>query len=369
MPKSFGPVLAAIAWHAALLVPYLAAFGGDLSALVCVDQERIGHFPFEAISRGFPTGGYDGQYYYVIARRPWKPEVASIDSPGARQLRILYPTLGWLGSGGNGRLLLVVLPLVNLAAIGGLAWLGARLGLRQGLSPWWGFVLPLAVNAGLPILRDLTDPLAALTVFGLLAAWLEAAPGWRLALWAAAALLSREQNLAVVLILLATATWNRRRPAVVGLAAAVGLWLGWVVILRGTYGAWPFLPGQGNFGWPLAGMYYRWTHLGGLSGSRFSALAHGLRMAHLTGMILLAVALLRFRGDAALALFTLAGVLLAVLGGIKIYEDAWSYTRVFTWLPLGIWLTGVQDQRTWPLWLLIPAALWPIFGIVLAWQT
>ena len=40
------------------------------------------------------------------------------------------------------------------------------------MSPWWGFLLPLLLNAGTPALRDLTDPVATFAVCGLLAAWL-----------------------------------------------------------------------------------------------------------------------------------------------------------------------------------------------------
>ena len=66
----------------------------------------------------------------------------------------------------------MALPLLNLLAVTGLAWLGVVLATHYGRSPWWGFVLPIAVNVGISLLRDLTDPLAALAVCGLLTAWL-----------------------------------------------------------------------------------------------------------------------------------------------------------------------------------------------------
>jgi hypothetical protein len=77
-----------------------------------------------------------------------------------RHLRILYPLVGWLLSGGDALRLLWVLPAINLGAIAALAAVGALLALRSGLSSWWGFLLPIAVNAGLPALRDLTDNLS-----------------------------------------------------------------------------------------------------------------------------------------------------------------------------------------------------------------
>jgi hypothetical protein len=47
------------------------------------------------------------------------------------------------------------------------------------------------------------------------------------------------------------------------------------------------------------------------------------------------------------------------------YDDAWSYTRVFAWLPLGIWLSAIRDGRTALLYLLLGSALWPLAMLTL----
>ena len=44
-----------------------------------------------------------------------------------------------------------------------MAWLGVVVAGHYGRSYWWGFLLPIAVNVGISLLRDLTDPLGALT--------------------------------------------------------------------------------------------------------------------------------------------------------------------------------------------------------------
>ena len=59
-------------------------------------------------------------------------------------------------------------------------------------------LVPLLLNAGTPVLRNLTDPLALLAVLGLLVAWLLRWDLWALVLFAAGAVFSREQNVAVV---------------------------------------------------------------------------------------------------------------------------------------------------------------------------
>src|SRR5262249_33131266 len=65
--------------HMALMAAYVAApkWSGDLSALVCVDRERLGQPPFRHVRVGFPDGGYDGQAYYVIAQNPWRRQDAA----------------------------------------------------------------------------------------------------------------------------------------------------------------------------------------------------------------------------------------------------------------------------------------------------
>src|SRR5207244_6853021 len=100
---------------------------------------------------------YDGLYYYSLARFPWKRHGDDLDCPAARHVRILYPALCWLLSAGDPRALFWAMPAINLLAVGGLAAFGGAAARRGGLSAWWGVLLPFAVNAGLPLLRDLTD--------------------------------------------------------------------------------------------------------------------------------------------------------------------------------------------------------------------
>src|SRR5262249_55583318 len=150
-----------------------------------------------------------GMFYYAIARNPWVPHVHDVDSPAYRHSRILYTSLCWLLSGGNGFALIWVMPAVNLLAIAGMAWLGAWVADRYAMSPWWGFVVPLAVNACIPALRDLTDGVSTLMVFALLAAGFLQRRWWLMALLGLAALCSREQNALIVLILFLSAVRHR----------------------------------------------------------------------------------------------------------------------------------------------------------------
>lgn len=364
-PSRLWPVLAAVALHAILIGAYVVALGGDVSALVCVRRAWVGEGPFTHVTTAISEGGYDGQFCYVLARAPWQAHTEYLDLPVYRHVRLLYPALAWALTGGDPRGLLWALPLLNLLAVAGLAWLGVVVATHYGRSPWWGLVLPIGVNAGMSLLRDLTDPLAALTACGVLACWLLRWRPWVLAVWALAALLCREQNAAVVAVV-ALAALTRRDWSRAAAATAAGLlWVGWVVVLRQVYGAWPFSPD--NVALPLEGLTYRWTHLAA-GAHRWSAYLHAAGLGLLTLQIAACLALVFGRRHRVVVLVGLAGVVLALVGGTAIYADYNSYLRVFVWLPVALWFWAVQSGQRWPALLLLPVGLWPCLAVLRAWQ-
>ena len=364
----WGPIVATILLHALLTSLYIAKHHGDPSFLTSVGRNRAGKRPYEAVTAPNGPNGYDGQFYYVIARAPWRRQVKALqglDCVGARQIRILYPAVCWMLSGGHARLLFWTMPAVNVAALGCLAGLGAATARRFGLSVWWGLALPFAINAGMPVLRDLTEPLAMLGVFGLLSGWLLGARWWWLALWGFIAVFSREQNIAIVGLVMFGAVVRRRWDIAAGLTAVLGSWLLFVCCLRIAYGEWPFLPSDGNIGQPFAGMASRWTHLGG--DTRFSrriALITAITLTQLAVEIAMALYVAARPGDWVVKLCMMGGVLLAVLGGRFLYGDLWSYGRVFFWMPVGIWLCATQMGRTHLLALLTPACFWYLVALL-----
>jgi hypothetical protein len=367
LPGWVGPVVAAVVVQVGLLAGYVARFGYDVSALVCVREDAVGLPPFEHVRTSLSKEGFDGQFYYAIARDPWhKQDQHVVVAPGYRHMRVLYPALGWLASGGGEpRRLLWALPGVNVAAFAGLAFFGALFAGRFGRSPWWGFFLPLLVNAGTPALRDLTDPVATLAVFGLIATYLLRGNVVALALWAAAAVFAREQNAAVVVLVAGLALVERRWLAAAAGAAALAAWGVWVWQLRQMYGTWPFE--LGNFDWPFAGMWYRWQHLNGDAAAR-SAPIHLAGLAYVAAQVVLSLLVPLYRAPRVVTLVALAGAALAVLSGPAIYMDGHSYTRVFVWMPLGVWLWAVHSGRTWPAVLLAPAMLWPAYALFQVWR-
>ncbi|HLN29545.1 MAG TPA: hypothetical protein VK395_17485 [Gemmataceae bacterium] len=361
------PVAITLLLHVTLMCGYVTLWGGDVSALVCADQSKIGRWPYEEVTTGFKTGGFDGQFYYTLARAPWQLQKAFIDLPPLRHSRILFLALGWLlSAGGDPVLLLWALPALNLACICGLSGLGAVYASHHGRSPLWGCLLPIVVNAAAPALRDLTDPLATFAVTGFLMSWLLGQGQRAQCAWALAAMLSREQNVAIVLIVLGNALTKRLWQRSLWLAAALAIFLAWMATLRHAYGAWPFL--SGNLALPFAGIIYRLMHGNGIVGSH-SIPIHMLAIGFLLLQVGLSICMIFLRAEHTVLFIALAGVILVTLAGIPIYMNGQSYTRVFLWMPLAIWFWSMQTGRSWPVWLLTPAFLWPCFALVQVWQS
>jgi hypothetical protein len=362
-----GPVAANGAAHAGLFLVFLLVFRGEPSAFVCADSEKVGAWPFEAVHVGFDAHGFDGQFYYLLALDPWRRhDAAHIDLPALRHSRIVYPALAWLLSGGDPVLLLWVLPAINWAALIVLSYLGAAVARRFGRSPWWGFALPLVLNAGTPALRDLTDTTSILAASGLVASWLLGWRPWALAAWAVAAVLSREQNVVIVGIVLLDALSNRKRGAVAALVAALVIWAAWTCGLRFVYGVWPSVPG--SVAVPFEGIAYRLARIRGGRGTGSSPV-HILGMGLLFLQLGLTLLMVVRRAPRLPLLIALAGAGLAVVGGVPIYLDLGSYTRVFWWMPFGVWLWSMRTGRSYPIVLLCCASVLPGIALMQAWNT
>jgi hypothetical protein len=363
LPSVWRPAVAALLLHALLVATFQGKHGWDPSALVCAGGDRAGRPPYEAISSPIGVSGEDGQFYYSLARSPWRAHEGDIDLPPYRHLRIFYPAVCWLCTGGHPRLLLYVMPAINLLAIAGLAGIGAAVASAHGRSPWWGLLVPLAVNSGLSLLHNFTDCLSNLAAFGLVAAWLMRARWPVLVACAATAAFSREQNLALLVVVLAAALWTGRPKAAAGMAAVLLAWAGWAGFLWSVYGQCPLLFGGGNFDVPCAGLAYRWSHLGHNGDDRFSrrlAIIHFLSILHLSLLLPLGVYVALKSQSRMVAIVLFAGVALALTGGAGIYVGFNSYMRVFAWVPMATWLGTIARPARWPLLALSPGALWSL---------
>lgn len=103
--------------------------------------------------------GYDGQFYYQLAKDPLHAFHYMDDAP-YRYQRIFYPLVAFVLSFGMvGVVPYLLLGLNLLAIVGGVEFL-SRLLVKQGLSPWFSLVYGLYFGAGMALCFDTPEPFA-----------------------------------------------------------------------------------------------------------------------------------------------------------------------------------------------------------------
>jgi hypothetical protein len=198
--------------------------------------------------------GYDGQFYYQIARDPLHA-AQFLDKPAYRYQHIFYPLLVGVLSLGQARLIPDVLLLVNFASIVLGTELVARLLVKKELSPWYSLAFGLYFGLAASLFFDLTEPLTyflvCLGLFLLFNKRLTAAA----IIWGLA-VLSRETAILFPLGYIAMYLYQRRwqdasRFVLLSIVPAIAWYLlvGLYFHTNGLSGAPPFelLPFQGLF--------------------------------------------------------------------------------------------------------------------------
>ncbi len=112
--------------------------------------------------------GYDGQFYYQIARDPLHA-AQFLDKPPYRYQRIVYALLVFVLSAGQTALVPYMLLLVNFVSIVVSVEITARLLEKYGLSSWFSLALGLYFGQMAALFFDTTEPFTyALVCLGLL---------------------------------------------------------------------------------------------------------------------------------------------------------------------------------------------------------
>jgi len=342
-------VVAATLLHLALVGYFLSQSKQqkDLTALMFVGEKQSADPGFDRITHTTRGDGYDGQYYYLLAQNPFQSLGQRLDHP-VRHTRILYPLVCWAFSGGGDRsALIVVMPLVNLAMIAGLTWLGAWYSRKCDRSPWWGFTLPLVLTILAPLLRNLTDPMAYLGAAGLLVAYDRRATGWMIAS-AAVAVFAREQNLVLAGIVGLATLWQRQWWAAGGLLLVAAAWVGWLFKLHDVYAIWALNPPAGNTAAPFEGIWH-WANWQSYH-TRMRVIRVSFGAFFVGQALILGYHAVRWRGPVVFLAVGAAGVALAIVAGPAIWDDWWSYVRSLFWLPLAVWLLNVRAGWQPGLW-------------------
>ncbi|HEX8995497.1 MAG TPA: hypothetical protein VF812_05665 [Ktedonobacterales bacterium] len=331
----------------------LHSFGDDVSRFVMAGDAFI---PARVAARvglsvKLHSGGYDGQFYYLLALNPFSPHAAlpgaRFDLPAYRAQRILYPALVWaLSLGGRPALVPTLLVLVNLAAIVAVGALGAQLARRAGVAPLWGVVVAFYPGLLLSLARDLSEPLALACALGGLLCALDRRWGWT-ALLLSLAVLARETTALFALALLVAGLLARLTPLPTVRVPAIRLvaredWrgatlaglapllvaVGWQVTLLlrwGKFGA--LAAGSNNLGVPLLGLvegFVAWSVLWPplLQLMQYADVAYLLGLAEVTRRMLW-----RQRRADVLALAWGLYVALTLALSVYVWDYYWNFLR------------------------------------------
>lgn len=290
--------------------------------------------------------GYDGQFYFALARDPLALEEATraaIDTPAYRAQRLLLPGLGWVASGGGDPDALVwAIPLLDLAGGALIALAVALLARRRGASPLIGVAGGLVLGVVLATLRDLTEPLAlGALALGVLAR--RSDRPWAWAVCATAAGLGRESLAAIVLAILIHDVVRRDRRMAAAGGIALALLAGWQLALwthLGSLGVTSSGPGTLTvvpFGGMIDGVEGAFDALG----SRAGLLGAAVALATVAGIAWGAWRAALARDDLAAAFVPSA--LLVVFSGDALWADVFAYGRAVA--PLWIVLVMMAADR------------------------
>lgn len=203
---------------------------GDVMALVQIGSRFASH-----IVNG--TWGYDGQFYYYIARDLHPLTVAQyLDIPAYRYQRILYPLLAHFISFGNQALIPWVMVVLGVLFQAMGTWMVAKLLDSWGVNVWFSLVYGLWVGFGLSVRSVMAEPLA----FGLVAgAWVASQHDKQTLSWLllGLSLFAKEVTIGFILAFALDMVWHRRWRQLAGLLTIAGLpYLIFQIWLLATFG-------------------------------------------------------------------------------------------------------------------------------------
>lgn len=304
------------------------------------------------LTSGAGQYGYDGQFYYVLARDPLLLNAATLSNLGGetfRAGRIGYPLLARVASEITGVTLPVALVAVNVAVILLLVAVFSWYAARRGWSRWWALVLGLFPGFLFATLRDLTDPLA--TVAGVLAllAWSRERRWPACALLTVAVLTREVMVLAVAAVFIDTVlqAWRQRRepgavrrlvsdliPGVVIPAVALAGWQAYIAFRNGG------IAHQAGTMFPFT------TFVHDIHDALQNSLASFTRWdlayeAIIIVGVIVALSTVWRRPN----LFSIGAALFALGLAVGAFEPVWSDTRDSLPLLALLLIAGLQDKR------------------------
>ena len=291
------------------------------------------------------TVGYDGQFYYQLARDPLGAQ-AFMDNVPYRYQRLVFPLVVRVLSLGQVELIPYMLLLVNFLSIVLSVEVVSRLLVKHGLSPWFSLAAGLYYGQTASLVFDTAEPFAYLLVcIGLLL--LEKEHLTWAALLMGLATLSRETAilfpLGYAIFFLLRAQW-KDAVQFIGLAIvplAIEYALLWIIF--GKTGI-TYAPPFEHI--PFAGMFF-------FSGDtdiwqRFLPLIFLLFIPTVSGWLLAAVEVVRREWSPELLTWLMNLLLVTFMARLS-YADLTSAGRLSSGLPLALLLYGLTTRNSFSL--------------------
>jgi hypothetical protein len=291
------------------------------------------------------SDGYDGQFYYAMARDPWRlvlsetePGAAwpvQLDRPAYRLQRPGYPLLCWLLSFGQVAWLPTVMIGVNGLALLGIGALGGWIARAAGQHALWGLLLVAYPGLALALARDLAEPVE---IFFVLAAYVCLRRDRALAagVLLAAAVVTRETALGVVAALALHAVVERRKTghASAGWWAWIGLPLVAFVLVQIQVLVWSgaigVRAGALNLGLPGQGVIHAFGAALAECPAAMQVLALVLLAFLVVFTVLVTMALRRAPVESFVKLGWLAYTALAVCLNHAVWCEPWAFARALS---------------------------------------
>lgn len=300
------------------------------------------------------TWGYDGQFYYQIARNPLQA-YQYMDNASFREQHILYPIVVGVLSLGQVALIPYMLLLVNVVSVVLSVEILSRLLVKFGFSPWFSLALGLYFGQAAGVLFDTAEPFTYFLVC--LGVWLlvEKNRFGLAAIMMGLSTLSREIAIlfpiGYICVFVVQKKW---RACVQFVALGIVPLLLWLLALRLIYGQTGVTFTRPFEHVPFAGVFFYAS-----SPKKFYLLLLLMFLPTVAGWLLAAVELYRkvvagsgpfLQRFSPMYLILLANLLMITLMSHSSYEELISSGRIATGLVLAVLLYGLGSRNKWVLW-------------------
>ncbi len=264
--------------------------------------------------------GYDGQFYYLLARDPFLRGATAdfIDAPRLRARRILVPLAAWLLAVGRPDWIAASYLATVVLAAGLGAYFLSRIATAHGRSHWWGLAFGAIPAAAISAERMTIDIALAAAAVAACWFWESRRDG---AMWTTlcVAMLARETGLLIVAAAVAASWFAGRRAWAAIHALAVLPWLAWAAYVATrtppTIDTW--------MGIPFEGWWERVVHPAHYP-MGFSLLLQGLDLAALAGIALAVALAIQLALRRPLGFEVWAALAFAVLAACVSNADVWA---------------------------------------------